>query len=100
MTGAACNVIAGCFAMAAFAVAILAGLAAGNAPSSILLRALIAMVVCYPVGLMIGLVCQRVVADHFQSQEPRNAGAGQGAEASVPDQSTESAERTEDVPVV
>lgn len=86
--------------MAAFAVAILAGLAAGNAPASILLRALIAMVACYPVGLMIGLVCQRVVTDHIQSQEPSSAAADQDAEASAPDQSAESAERTEDVPVV
>ncbi len=46
MTGVLSNVLAGCFAMAAFAVAILAGLAGGNSPASILLRALIAMIVC------------------------------------------------------
>ncbi len=57
------NVIAACFSLAAFAVAILAGLVSGNGAMSILVRAVLAMIVCYPVGLIIGLVCQRVV-DH------------------------------------
>ena len=61
------KVIAGCFAMAAFAVAVLAGLAGDNSAVSILIRALIALIGCYPIGLMIGVVCQRVMTDHIQA---------------------------------
>lgn len=61
------KVIAGCFAMAAFAVAVLAGLAGGNSAVSILIRALIALICCYPIGLMIGMICQRVMTDHIQA---------------------------------
>ncbi len=53
--------------MAAFAVAVLAGLAGGNSAVSILIRALIAMIGCYPIGLMIGVICQRVMTDHIQA---------------------------------
>ncbi len=59
------NVIGACFSLAAFAVAIVAGLTSGNGAVSILVRAVIAMIVCYPVGLIIGLVCQRVVDDQI-----------------------------------
>ena len=65
--------IAGTFAMAAFAVAILAGLASGNAATSVLLRAVGAMLVCYPIGLAAGGVAQRLVQEHverFRSEHP------------------------------
>lgn len=57
--------------MAAFAVAVLAGLAGGNSAMSILSRALIAMICCYPIGLMIGVICQRVMTDQIEAhREP------------------------------
>ena len=98
MTGAVSNVVGGCFAMAAFAVAVVAGLAGGNAASSILSRALVAMIVCYPVGLAIGLVCQRVVADHLKMQRDAHS-AGESAEPAA-EQSVQNAEEAEDVIVV
>ena len=55
----------------AFTVAILAGLAAGNPAITILVRALIAMVLCYPMGLAVGLLCRRVVDEHAGSDTPR-----------------------------
>jgi hypothetical protein len=58
--------IAGSFAMAAFAVAILAGLSTGNAAASVLLRAVVAMLVCYPIGLVAGGVAQRLVQEHIE----------------------------------
>jgi len=67
MKGIAATTIAGCFALAAFAVAIVAGLASGNAASSILVRAILALVACYPLGLMIGLIAQRVIQDHIDA---------------------------------
>ena len=63
------SAIAGCFALSAFAVAVVAGLAAQNPASSILVRALIAMIVCYPVGLIIGLICQRLMFDHIAAHQ-------------------------------
>ncbi|MCH8152460.1 MAG: hypothetical protein IH830_08820 [Planctomycetes bacterium] len=102
MTGVLSNVLAGCFAMAAFAVAILAGLAVGNSPASILLRALIAMIVCYPVGLMIGLAVQRVVSDQLEAQQKAidDEDEAKPVEASATEQSAENAEDAEDLIVV
>ncbi len=59
-------VIAACVALAAFAVATLAGLASGNSAASILFRALIAMLACYPVGLVVGMACQRVIWEQLE----------------------------------
>ncbi len=61
MTGGSAKTIAACFALSAFAVAILAGLSANLEASQIMWRAFIVMVVCYPVGLIVGVICQRVV---------------------------------------
>jgi hypothetical protein len=47
------KVMAGGFALAAFAVAILAGLQAGNSAAGILKGAIIAMLVSYPIGFLI-----------------------------------------------
>jgi hypothetical protein len=58
--------------MAAFAVAIVSGLAAGNETSSILLRSLMAMVLCYPVGLIAGLISERTVDDHARAHRKNN----------------------------
>jgi len=67
MKGIAATTIAGCFALAAFAVAIVAGLASGNGAASILTRAIYALVGCYPLGLAIGLIAQRVIQDHIKA---------------------------------
>ncbi len=65
-------VIGACVALAAFVVAILAGLASGNSAASILLRALIAMLVCYPVGLLVGMACQRVIWEQLNAHRAAN----------------------------
>jgi hypothetical protein len=67
MRGKPSSVIAGCFAMAAFAVAILAGLAGENETISILTRSLVAMFICYPLGLIVGMICERLVSEHVRS---------------------------------
>jgi len=66
------RLIATCFALSAFAVAIVAGLSSGNPTSEVLSRALIAMMVCYPLGLVIGIVCERVIAAHIELHEQAN----------------------------
>ena len=75
MRGIAARTIAGIFALAAFAVAVLAGLSAGNAAVLVLSRAIIAMLICYPVGLAVGLVAQRLVQDHIDSHRAANPAA-------------------------
>ena len=59
------RVIASIFALAAFAVAVIAGLAADNSAARVLGIAVGAMVVCHFIGLWIGAIGQRVVAEHL-----------------------------------
>ena len=66
------KVISACFALASFAVAILAGLASDNPASSVLARALMAMMICYPVGLAIGLICERLIIAHIAAHQLAN----------------------------
>jgi hypothetical protein len=98
MIGIASRAIAGCFALAAFSVAIIAGLASGITASSILMRALLAMVVCYPVGLLVGFVCRYVIEQHLgQAAEPTVA---TDTVSEPSEQSAENAEKAQDVIVV
>ncbi len=97
MMGVATKAIAGCFALAAFSVAVIAGLASDNTAASILTRALFAMVACYPVGLLVGFVCRHVIEQHL-GERPETEETGT---VSVPaQQSAETAEKAEDVIVV
>ena len=98
MTATGSKAIAGCFALAAFTVAVLAGLAGGNTATSILLRALVAMVACYPLGLVIGVVCQHVIEQHAKT--PAKTEVGAGGDLSPAEQNAENAEEAEDVIVV
>ena len=59
--------IAGLFALSAFAVAILAGLASDNSAQSVLTRALLAMLVCYPIGLAVGMIAFQLVDEHVEA---------------------------------
>jgi hypothetical protein len=70
--GTVSKVMAGCFSMAAFAVAIIAGLTSGNPAILVLGRALVAMILCYPIGYVIGIVCERVIALHVGEYEKRH----------------------------
>lgn len=55
--------VAGVFALAAFTVALVAGLFGGNEMMTILVRAVIAMIVCYPVGMIAGALFSKIIAD-------------------------------------
>ncbi len=65
--------IATILALAGFAIAGIAGLAAGNGASTILAHALLALVVCHVVGLLIGAVgvhvAQRAAVELVESGE-------------------------------
>ena len=69
--GSISNVIAGCFALAAFAVALVAGLAGDNEASAVLLRAVLAMLLGYPIGLVAGMICARAIDAGVQDARNR-----------------------------
>ncbi len=82
------RIIAACFALAAFSVATVAGLAAGNSPLNILVNSIIAMLVCHLVGTCAGALlahAARLHVDAQKSQHPTigdaNASAGDAASA-------------------
>lgn len=54
-------------ALSAFAIAVVAGLAAGNPARTVLFHALVAMIVCQALGLIAGSVAERAVARHIAS---------------------------------
>ncbi|MHC5027965.1 MAG: hypothetical protein ACYTGR_14515 [Planctomycetota bacterium] len=64
MNAAPGHVIASCFALSAFVVGLISGLAAQNPAVTVLVRALLAMIICYPLGVLVGVVCQRAVNGH------------------------------------
>jgi hypothetical protein len=57
----AAKVIASCFALTAFAAAVALGVAAGNSAGTILLRALVTLAVCWPVGFLVGRLAEHIV---------------------------------------
>jgi tetrahydromethanopterin S-methyltransferase subunit C len=59
------RLIAAAFALAGFAVAIVAGLAAQNPSPQIIQAGIIAMIVCYITGTVLASVGQRVVNEHL-----------------------------------
>ena len=67
MKGMTASSIAGIFALAAFAVALVAGTSGGNPAVSVLMRALIAMLLCYPVGYAVGLIAHRVIQEQIEA---------------------------------
>lgn len=67
------KVIAAGFGLTAFAVAVVAGIAADNPSQVVLKHAIIAMICCQVVGLFIGALGERVVNDavaEYQSRHP------------------------------
>ncbi len=66
------RVTASCFAAAAFAVALLAGLRAGVPAAELLGRATTCLVVCYLGGLLIGTAGGRAIRDALEAHERNN----------------------------
>ncbi len=100
MTGTASKAVAGCFALAAFTVAVVAGLAGGNTAISILGRALVAMIVCYPLGMLVGMVCRQVIQQDLRKPMDEQDEQDEQKAAVGAEQSAESEEDAEDVVVV
>jgi hypothetical protein len=71
--------IASGFGLAGFAVAIIAGLTAGNSSERTLAVALVSMCVCHLVGLGVGAIAERMVEEHmdrYRSTRPLEVPGG------------------------
>ncbi len=58
------KVVAAVFALSAFAVALIAGIGAGNDTTTVLARALGALVVCQLIGMGAGVIIERIIKEH------------------------------------
>jgi hypothetical protein len=63
------KVIGACCGLAAFAIAVVAGMGAENIGEVILFRALVSMLVCQIVGIGLGMVIERVVTDSVRAHK-------------------------------
>lgn len=70
------KLVAGVFALAAFAIAIVSGLSAGNPPTRILTAALVSMVICHALGLCLGAIGEKVVGEHLAKYRAGSASGG------------------------
>jgi hypothetical protein len=75
------KVIAACFGLSALAVAIIAGMAAGNGIGEVLMRAMFAAIVCYPVGVVVGMICAHVISEQIARAEPESSARKSSATA-------------------
>jgi hypothetical protein len=66
------RLIASSLALIAFAVAVLAGIAVDNPAYTIIWRAILAMAICYFVGLFIGAASQHAVEEDIESHRRRH----------------------------
>jgi hypothetical protein len=62
--------IAASMALVAFAVCILVGLQAGNTFSTIVAKALLALVATFVLGLVIGAMAQKMLDENLNAQTP------------------------------
>lgn len=66
------RVIAVTFALAAFCIAASAGLMVGNPPAVVIWRAMVALMVCWGLGAVIGGLAQHVVAIEIEAHRLRH----------------------------
>lgn len=78
------RVIAACFALSAFGVAVVAGLAAGNDAAQILLRAVAALVICSFAGQALGLICEGVIRAHIVNESGLRVHGGEPEDGHLP----------------
>jgi len=78
------KVIATCFALVAFAAALAIGYAVENPTSTILYRAIVTMLLCWPVGYAVGAVAQRVNEKAIANYKDRHPMTAQEPPSSPP----------------
>lgn len=62
------KLFAGCSGLAAFAIAIIAGLAADNTVDTILVRAVVSMAACFFLGSLLGLAAETAIRESLRSR--------------------------------
>ena len=80
------RLIAGVFAISAFAVSLVSGLQAGNSTERIVTVALVAMVICHILGSILGFIVEGVISGYNETLGPASDSAEpgvSGAEADV-----------------
>ena len=82
--GVATKIIAASCALTAFAVGILSGLFAGNPADTILLRALLALIVGNLVGMFVGAIGERTIAEAVTTYQKNHPIPGIKPGAAVP----------------
>ena len=88
------KVIATCFALVAFAGALIVGLAVGNPAGTCLARALTTLLVCWPIGFVVGAVAQRVNDRTIEDYKKKNPITEEASDASGSAQRTGAATAT------
>lgn len=83
ISGTLSKVVSACCGLAAFAIAVLAGLAVENPGDVILLRALLCMVACQGVGLVVGMIIERVVAESIETYKQSKPAGSPGPEVEL-----------------
>lgn len=78
------RLIGACMGLAGFALAIVAGLAADNPSTQILLHALLSMLGCQMVGLAIGAVAEHAIDERSGAHRAANPIGGDGAQGDEP----------------
>lgn len=79
-SGETSKLIGAALGLCGFAVGVIAGMAADNPVETVLTRALVALVVCFVAGSLIGAIGERVVDERVGVPGPAGEGA-QGAPA-------------------
>jgi undecaprenyl pyrophosphate phosphatase UppP len=69
------KLFAGCFGLAGFAVAIIAGLAVDNTIEAILAKAIISLIACSTLGIILGLASEAALRDADEPADQQNTQA-------------------------
>lgn len=84
--GVPTKIIGACAGLTGLAVAVVAGLASDNRAESVLLRGIVAMLLCQIVGWIIGAIAERTIRDAirgYQDSNPVNTSSTATAPPSV-----------------
>jgi hypothetical protein len=72
--------MAATLALVVFAVCVIAGLAAGNSFDTVLTKALLAMAATFAVGLVVGVMAQKMIDENLAAEAGKVAGTDAGKE--------------------
>lgn len=71
-SGIPAQVIASCFALVGFAAAILVGVASDNNSETVLWRAIVVMLLAWPIGRLCGYVAEQAVQSHIDAYKKKH----------------------------